>query len=68
MGKNMELDAPHVTFILSAMQKITRKKEGLGPKNIAVSFVFTGRFCDFDRFFMDLESSTTTPCLLCSNY
>ena len=31
MGKNMELDAPHVTFIVSAMQKITRKK-GPGPK------------------------------------
>ena len=42
MGKNMELDAPHVTFILSAMQKITRKKEGLGPKNIAVSFCIQG--------------------------
>ena len=67
MGKNMELDAPHVTFILSAMQKITRKNVR-AQKNIAVSFVFIGRFCDFDRFFMDLESSTTTPCLLCSNY
>ena len=32
MGKNMELDAPHVTFIVGAMPKITRKKEGLGPK------------------------------------
>ena len=63
----MELDAPHVTFILSAMQKITRKKVR-AQKNIAVSFVFIGRFCDFDRFFMDLESNTTTPCLLCSNY
>ena len=52
------LDA-HVTFILSAMQKISKEKLK-DSKNIAVCFCLQGGFCDFDRFFMDLESTVVT--------
>ena len=40
MGKNVELDA-HVTFIVSAMQKISKEKLK-DSKNIAVCFCLQG--------------------------